>query len=192
MKAEHKTLSLHFVAPFTLLGFLFPFSPPIFLFFCSAAFIFCFFAFCLRGGISVVIRNFNQEQRCPPRHLPPDAALTLHLTRLRRRGKHCNYVEHKRAAPARWAMIKKQGVENPTNPPGEVDCNFYKSTLRVMTLRHPAADCDGLCWWPGSLSRRLINICQATWWTVDKWSQMDHIIQTLEYRVNNNKNYVKF
>jgi len=98
MKVEHKTLSLHFVAPFTLLEFLFLFSH---FFLCSAGWIFFLFAFCLRGGISVVIRNFNQEERCPPRHLPPDAALTLHLAWLQSRGKHCNYVEHKRAARSR-------------------------------------------------------------------------------------------
>lgn len=81
MKVEHKTLSLNFVAPFPLLDFLFRFSFFFFFVFVFSWLHFFFlFAFCLRGGISVVIRNFNQEERCPPRHLPPDAALTLHLT----------------------------------------------------------------------------------------------------------------
>lgn len=65
MKVEHKTLSLHFVAPFPLLDFLFRFSI-IFFFFVfvfSWLHFFLLFAFCLRGGISVVIRNFNQEER---------------------------------------------------------------------------------------------------------------------------------
>lgn len=142
-----------------------PISPSFF--FCSAAFIFFIFAFCLRGGISVVIRNFNQERRCPPRHLPPDAALTLHLTWLRRRGKHCNYVEHKRAARARWAMIKKQGVGNPTHL-AKATAIFTNQLFVLWHWGIQQRDCDGLCWWPPSLSKRLINICQATWWPDDK------------------------
>lgn len=55
MKVEHKTLSLHFVAPFPLLDFLFRFSIIFFffLFLCSVGCIFSSFLHSVCAAVSV-------------------------------------------------------------------------------------------------------------------------------------------